>query len=370
MVTRNSYTSASSAFSADDLVDDLAEKADVWFDNMSLIPTSITNSVNDYTIVIDPALKIGEDVGAGMRFFIIPNADNTGTVRIRVTSSGSYYALKKADGTNLAAGQFNQQSVYEVLFIDGEFRMLNSSSLSIQNGVLNEQVFNSSGTWTKPDDMPTGAIVEVWLWGGGGGGNSNSGGGGGAGIVKQFDIGDLTGTVSVTVGAGGTAGTNGGTSTFGSYLSAYGGGGGNATAGGGGGGLKSAGNWLAQGAGGRGGGGGSNSKGTSTINPGFCGGGGGQSTSNQGGDGVYGGGGGVGNGSGGGAGQSIFGGGGGGSNLTAIGDLAYSIFGGNGGIINATPAVAPTVPGGGGTGSGTSTYTTGAAGQCIVRVIA
>lgn len=383
MVTRNSYTSLSPAFTGDQLVDDLAQKADLWFDNMSLIPTAITNTGNDYTITIDPALKTGEDVQAGMSFHVVPNVDNTGPVRLRITSSGTYYAVKKADGTNLAAGEWNQQTTCQILFINGEFRMLNSTAAGIQVGILNEQTFNSAGTWTKPDDMPTSAIVQVYIvaGGGGGGGNQSGSGGGGAGVVKEYKITDLPSTVSVTVGAGGSAGNVGGNSSFGSYITVYGGGAGGSgsgsqpAGGGGGGGISTAGSNGAafSGLGGNGGyGGGGAHDGfvgnTTAGGKGLGGGGGGGANSGGVGDGggatVGGGGGGGGyTTNGGSGGGSVWGGGGGASG----GGLAgISVYGGNGG----TNASAPTVPGGGGAGNSNTTYNTGAAGKCVVRVLA
>lgn len=79
-----------------------------------------------------------------------------------------------------------------------------------------EQVFTSSGTWTKPDNVKT---CEVTVVGGGGGGWNNSIGGGAGGYYKS--ILDLTGVTSatVTVGAGGVYSTvntavAGGSSSF------------------------------------------------------------------------------------------------------------------------------------------------------------
>lgn len=105
------------------------------------------------------------------------------------------------------------------------------------------QIFTASGTWTKPANAQA---VEVFLIGGGGGGASGArstpdvfggGGGGGAAVSKRtFRASDLTATVAVTIGAGGTGGTApgadtavvnagnpGGTTTFGTYLQATGG---------------------------------------------------------------------------------------------------------------------------------------------------
>lgn len=91
------------------------------------------------------------------------------------------------------------------------------------------QFFSSSGTWTVPQGI---GKVRVRLWGAGGGqctNSSNYGGGGGGGFALKT-IYDLTGvtSVSVVVGAGGQPNSGstlvyGGTSSFGSYVSATGG---------------------------------------------------------------------------------------------------------------------------------------------------
>ena len=100
-------------------------------------------------------------------------------------------------------------------------------------GLQSQQVFESSGTYTKPAGIKR---VKVYVTGGGGGGaggnpNWNNGGAGGAGgtAIEIIDVSNVS-TVAVTVGVGGAnSGHNGGnangggTSSFGSYCSAAGG---------------------------------------------------------------------------------------------------------------------------------------------------
>lgn len=211
------------------------------------------------------------------------------------------------------------------------------------NGNKDSQTFTASGTWTKPASAPASALVIVEAWGGGGGGGRISGlagGGGGGGYMTEiFTAGDLTATVTVTVGAGGPGrttstgnGTAGGNSTFGSYVTAYGGGGGgqsgNGNGGGGGGELQAG---TTSGAGGLVGGGSLNGGDALTIYAG--GGGGSEATKRTGGNAVYGGGGGtVGGGAGG---LSLFAGAGGanaaaGSAPAGGGGTAIGVNGGNG----------------------------------------
>lgn len=99
--------------------------------------------------------------------------------------------------------------------------------------LLRRVVFTTSGTWTKGAN--TKYIIVQGVGGGGGAGSGYytlSGGGGGAGgyAEKFIDVSAVS-TVSVTIGAGGTgqsqaAGTNGGTTSFGAYISCGGGQGG------------------------------------------------------------------------------------------------------------------------------------------------
>jgi len=105
-------------------------------------------------------------------------------------------------------------------------------------GLQSQQVFTANGTYTKPSGINK---IKVTLTGGGGGGGSGSGsfnmgggGGGGGSSIEIIDVSSLSSTVSVTVGAGGAGGAanagiignDGGTTSFGSYLTATGGAGG------------------------------------------------------------------------------------------------------------------------------------------------
>lgn len=73
------------------------------------------------------------------------------------------------------------------------------------------ELITLSGTWTCPNNVTR---VRVRMWGGGAGGHA-TGGGGGAGGYSEF-IQGVTPTTgyTVTIGAGGAVGSNGGNTTF------------------------------------------------------------------------------------------------------------------------------------------------------------
>jgi hypothetical protein len=224
-----------------------------------------------------------------------------------------------------------------------------------------KEVFTSSGTWVKPT---AGTIALVTIWGGGGSGCCvagalTGGGGGGACVQRLFQLSDLPGSAAVTIGAGGAAvgsgnGNVGGTSSFGSLMSAYGGAGGSSSGaliGGGGGGSLSAGSGTAGGSGH-----------SSTLSGGSYNAFGGPSKGDYGGA----------AGGGGGGGATAFWGGGGGGGCASGSATQYaggdSLNGGDGGTSNT--ATAASVPGGGGGASNQTSVASGAggAGLCIVYI--
>ena len=96
--------------------------------------------------------------------------------------------------------------------------------------VLKTEVITKTQTWTVPDGVTS---VNVFLFGGGGGGGSNArsegeeraygGGGGGGYMAKSTFTVTPKQSINVTIGAGGAVGQAGGTTSFGSLLSAQGG---------------------------------------------------------------------------------------------------------------------------------------------------
>lgn len=187
-----------------------------------------------------------------------------------------------------------------------------ASGAPLAGGAVDAQIFTSSGTWTKP---ASGTVAYIQVWGAGGGGSTNAsgGGGGGGGYAERWvPFSALGSTETVTIGSGGSAGSPGsvgGNSSFGSFMTAYGGGGAHTQAGGG----------ISGGA-----------ASTSSLTSG-----GGATNTVVGGSGVFGGGGGAGNTGNGGSSQY---GGGGGSGSGVGGASARAGAGGNAGIAGTAPA--------------------------------
>lgn len=279
-------------------------------------------------------------------------------------------------------------------------------------GAATTTTFLASGTWTKSNYG--GVIVHIEAWGAGGSGGRGTsggagGGGGGGGYVDLWiPVSLLSATETVTIGAGGisiavdnTVGNVGGNSSFGSWVTAYGGGGGAGNtgstngAGAGGGGafsVGSVGGGLTSGFGGIGG---RPSSATSTYGgPGS----GGTNSPTAGSDNGLGGAGGGAGGANGTGGYSVKGGGGGGGGALGAttnspgGNSQYGGAGGGGGNDAASPATASaggtsiyggaggagsgdtqagvdgSVPGGGGGGTETGTTGAGGAGKVVITI--
>jgi hypothetical protein len=283
-------------------------------------------------------------------------------------STGTTGAVTLSGTLNVANGGTGQTS-----YTNGQLLIGNSSTSSLSKATLTQgtgisitngagtitiatanpdvQTFNVNGTWTKPS---AGTMARIQVWGGGGGGTGVSssyqglGGGGGGYNELWIPVSSLAATVSVTVGGSGSGsssgtGGTGGTSSFGSHVSAFGGGGGgqNPSSGqigpGGGGGQLSAGapNF---------------GSGSPVVGPFWSGGLGGYHDGGV----AYPGG------------STVFGGAGGGTQAGgSVGNGGTSVYGGNGGSGGTASGVAP---GGGGAGYLGVGGGNGAAGRVIVTV--
>lgn len=144
-------------------------------------------------------------------------------------------------GTSLAIGVPGDNSVSTAKIVDDAVTIdkLNDNARGL---FQSQQVFTANGTWTKPANLK---FVRVTVVGGGGGSGgcattaasqtaASGGGGGGGTSIKVIQAASLGSTEAVTVGAGGgggSAGNNdgsaGGTSSFGTHLTATGGAAGN-----------------------------------------------------------------------------------------------------------------------------------------------
>jgi hypothetical protein len=188
-------------------------------------------------------IKTGASAATAATF----NADQTTTFAGAVTAPS--FSGTSSTATNLAGGA-NGSIPYQSA--SGTTQMLaagTAGQLLQTNGAgaptwttltaagINVQTFTSSGTWTKPS-LAAGSRVLIQAWGGGGSGGKSSsfgaGGGGGGGYKERWvTLSAMGATETVTVGAGGASlssngfGNVGGSTTVGTFITAYGGGGGN-----------------------------------------------------------------------------------------------------------------------------------------------
>jgi hypothetical protein len=168
--------------------------------------------------------------------------DNVDTLLTRCTEAR--LARLDADMTSRAPAS---TALSDLTWTDIKAGYLDKAISSISTGqfdgkIRNSQTFNANGTFTVPTGFDGFLFVTLVGGGGGGGGGGNNdgggGGGGGGGFCWRMPIwirkADTT-SVAVTIGTGGVAGSGqssagspGGDSSFGSYITAYGGGAGGA----------------------------------------------------------------------------------------------------------------------------------------------
>ena len=146
-------------------------------------------------------------------------ANELGSSSVSLTSSTVTGTVPVARG---GTGLTSLPGAYQALAVNTS----NNAYTFVPTGIRSMQVFTSSGTWTKPSGV---RFIHVQISGGGGGGSGHGESGAAGGYAER--IVDVTGvnSVSVTIGGGGSgtyyssAGSDGGTSSFGPYVSAGGG---------------------------------------------------------------------------------------------------------------------------------------------------
>ncbi|MCA2014465.1 hypothetical protein LCM17_23470 [Cereibacter sphaeroides] len=200
------------------------------FDAARFALTDVAGTANAVTATLDPDFD-GDGLVDGMAFGITWAATNTGGVTLTI-NGGTALAVLDADGSALTAGMLASGMRSTIEYIAGAFR-LQSPASSVASFGRYYWLFTASGTWSAPE-LPDDTMVVVEMWAGGaGGGASSTGGGGGGYACGRFRLGDLSSSVTCTIGPGGAVDADGGNTTFGTYLTAYGG-----SAGGGGGGTN------------------------------------------------------------------------------------------------------------------------------------
>ena len=184
-------------------------------------------TANELTCNLVPTLT---EYKTGLMVNITPILINTGSATLNIDGLGAV-PITRLGGANLLPGDLLPGSVVTLAY-DGTLFQL----LSVPSSIPQILRFGSTTTWTVPFTMR--AKVTV-IGGGGGAGGSNEtmkAGGGGGGGGAAISILTLTKgqVIPITIGAGGarggTQGRTGGTTSFGSLLSATGGNGGVASA--------------------------------------------------------------------------------------------------------------------------------------------
>jgi len=123
-----------------------------------------------------------------------------GDVATTITTQGDILYRDGSGLARLAAGTSGQ-------FLKTLGTGQNPAWADAGGGLQSQQVFTSTGTYTKPSGIKKIKVIVTGAGGGGGSGtgSDNRGGGGGAGgtAIEIIDVSSLSSTVAVTIGAGG-----------------------------------------------------------------------------------------------------------------------------------------------------------------------
>ena len=185
--------------------------------------TVVNNTTGNFAVTAKTAAGTGVTLSSGQSKI---TGDGT---NITQPAESVATATQGQQAAQLAQVGFRNQAIYK--------RIGGVQQVSINGGA-----FTTTGATSFP--APLSGMARVRLWAGGGGGGASSGGtgalggGGGGGGYNEFIASGLASATAITVGAGGTAGaagpTQGGqgcTSSFGAIGSAFGGTGGQAQTG-------------------------------------------------------------------------------------------------------------------------------------------
>lgn len=227
MATRDTTKSTTpGAFTGDDFLDEVAANTKTLYDAAHFPLTSVGGTANAVTAVLDPDFD-ADGLVDGMLFSLTWATANTGGMTLAI-NGGAAVPVLDAEGGALIAGAVASGLRSLVEYVGGNFRVLSPLLAGAAAGAWSYYIaITASQTWSKPAWLEDDQIITVEMWGGGaGGGNSalRGGGGGGGYVRRQFRAADVPSSVSISIGAGGAIGAQGGNTTFGALLTAYGGG--------------------------------------------------------------------------------------------------------------------------------------------------